>query len=154
MRTTLGVAVVLAARTWVITGEYVDFVPLTKEWGRDGALSVVLSVLEDAGFHPAIDCDPRGWMHFYGWPFGAQDRITVWIPHLEHMDALAFLAAGCEPSWSEVEEGDSFAGLVLINRRWLYIAWLFEVISFAAVLTGIQALAHALTRHDSDDAVE
>ena len=121
------------------------FVPLTQEWGRDGAASVILAALEDAGFHPAMECDPRGWMHFYSWPFGSCAPITLWIPDAEHEDARAFLAAECEPSWDAVDVGTTFSGLVLGYRRWLYVAWFFQVVVFAALLVGIQAFGNSLS---------
>jgi hypothetical protein len=121
------------------------FVPLTQVWGRDGAASVALAALEDAGFHPVIECDSRGWMHFYGWPFGSSSPITIWIPDLEHDDAMAYLDAGSQPSPGPDVYPASLAELVWGYRRWVYVAWLFDMVGLFAVILGMEALFRALT---------
>jgi hypothetical protein len=118
------------------------FVRLTDAWGYDGTAPVMVAALEDAGFHPAIDCDPRGWMHFYGWPFGAPVPMTIWIPDVELQDALGFLAAPCEPSSDSADPGDGFSALVRAYRRWIYLAWLFGVLGPVGVVIAIAALVN------------
>jgi hypothetical protein len=74
----------------------VEFVPLTEVKPQDGLASVVVASLEDAGFHPVLDCDPRGWMHFYSWPRGSVGLVTIWIPEVEFTEAASFLACATE----------------------------------------------------------
>jgi hypothetical protein len=122
------------------------FVRLTDAWAYDGTAPVTLAALEDAGFHPALDCDPRGWMHFYGWPFGSPCPVTVWIPETEYQDAVEFLAAPCEPAQGESGVTDSFAGSIHTYRRWIYGVWLLGTIGPVGLLVGIIALASLSVR--------
>ena len=126
------------------------FVPLTRAWGHDGSASVLMAALEDAGFHPAMDCDPRGWMHFSGWPFGSPLPITLWIPASEAEEAAAFLSAECAPSWELEVDDASMAGLVRAYRPWLYAAWLFNAIAVVGLLIGVRSLGR-LSRNDKVD---
>lgn len=140
MRNTLGVG--------DSDGRQMGFVPLTCEWGRDGAASVVVAALEDAGFHPEIECDPRGWMHFYGWPFGSASPVTIWVPSSERDDAAAFLEADCNPEPGPEVHPYTFGELVWGYRRWIYVAWLLNLVSFFAVVVGLEAAWNAVTRND------
>jgi len=121
-----------------------EWVPLTREWGRDYALSVVIALLQNAGFHPMIDCDPRGGMHYYGWPFASQYQTVVWVPESEVDEARAFLEADCEPSWGELEPGAGFYALASDWRPWLYLAWIFDVVGFGGFMVAGQAVANSL----------
>jgi len=124
-------------------GERVGYVQLTEVWARDGEAAVLLGALEDGGFHPVIECDPLGPFHMYGWPFGSASPIVVWVPEVECLEAQGFLSAECEPSWDEVVIGDTFAGLVLTYRRWIYLAWLLGATPWAALFLGVWALLNS-----------
>ncbi len=116
-----------------------DYVPLTDVWPQDGLLSVILAALEDAAFHPVIECDQRGWMHFYSWPRGSSRPVTVWIPEAELLDATTFLGAAPTLPWepSDDQPGNFWAG-VSTHRRLIYAGWLLEsagLVPFAALAT-------------------
>lgn len=100
-------------------------VPLTRMWARDGLASVILASLQDAGFHATIDCDPRGPMHFYGWPLGSAGPMTIWIAESEYDEALEFIGCACELPW---EDGDEDLGRFVTatsrGRRLIYLGWL------------------------------
>jgi hypothetical protein len=87
---------------------------------------VVVAALQDAGFHPEIECDPRGWMHFYGWPLASNAPTLIWIPSVEADEASGFLQAPSEPSWDVSTHSGGFAAVVSRWRRWLYALWLAE----------------------------
>jgi hypothetical protein len=98
--------------------------PLIEVWARNGMASVTLGSLEDAGFHPVIEWDPRGPMHFYGWPLGSSRPLIIWIPAAELEEARSFLAAPCEPSWQPELASPSFARGIRRRRRVIYGVWL------------------------------
>ena len=107
-----------------------DYVPLTAIWPRNGLLSVIVSSLEDAGFSPVIECDPRGWMHFYSWPMGSSGPVTVWIPGGERDEAAAFLASPIEESWGAEEVcADSLWWLAFRYRRGFFVFWLLFIVT-------------------------
>lgn len=101
-----------------------EFVPLARRWGQHGDLSVFVTLLEDAGFHPVVECDPRGWMHYYSWPFGSSRPVLVWIPCSELEESLAFLQAPVEAQRFEpVQAPPSFWGLMHTYKRLAYAGW-------------------------------
>ena len=102
--------------------------PLARFWPRDYEAAIVVAALEDAGFHPMIECDPRGWMHFYGWPFGAIAPTLVWIPASEADDALGFLRAPCEQSCEAGPPLTGFAAGISRARRAIYGLWLGSLV--------------------------
>lgn len=126
-------------------------VPLTEVWARDGLASVTVASLEDAGFHPVLECDPRGWMHYYSWPLGSQRPVTIWIPESEHADALDYMSRATELPWEDGDDVDWFVAAVSHGRRWIYLGWLFNLVFGApAVLAGL-GLALVLDERDGDD---
>ena len=100
--------------------------PLVRIWSRDYEAAVVVAAPQDAGFHPEIECDPRGWMHFYGWPFGGSAPTQIWIPCVEAEEASGFLQAPSEPSWAVDARVTGIAAGISHWRRWLYALWLSE----------------------------
>lgn len=101
-----------------------QYVPLTSLWATHGLAAVTVAALQDAGFSPIIECDPRGWLHFYGWPLGSQRPITVWIPAPEHNAAVEFLAVPVSTA-EDAEPGEAtFWSGIHANRNWLYLLWL------------------------------
>lgn len=127
-----------------------DYVRLTDVWPQNGLLSVILAALEDAAFHPVIECDQRGWMHFYLWPRGSSQPVTVWIPEAESMEATAFLEAASALPWepSEDQPSNFWAG-VSTHRRLIYAAWLLEAAGFGPLI----ALAAWYAAADCPDAI-
>jgi hypothetical protein len=127
-----------------LTGDAVSFVPLTDVAPQDGLASVVVASLEDAGFHPLLDCDPRGWMHYYEWPRGAFGLLTIWIPAEERADAAAFLAAASELPAEPGPEPSRFSLAFSAGRRFVYTGWLFGaflgISGLLAPLAGLFAL--------------
>ena len=122
------------------------YVPLTHAWGADGCASVLFAALEDAGFHPVIETDPRGPMHYYGWPLGSSDRITIWIPQEELEDGRAFLAAAQEITIEPAEVLEGFSGRGRSNRRWIFLGWLLGVAEITALFVGAVWLVRLRSR--------
>lgn len=109
-----------------------QFVPLIDIWPAHGLASVTVALLEDASFHPLMDCDPRGWHHFRGWPLGAERPVTIYIPASEREEALAFMNAPAEvSSASPTLAASGFWAVTAANRTWMFGAWLFLLL-FAA----------------------
>lgn len=107
------------------------FVPLQTSWPTNGMASVVVACLEDAGFHPVIECDPRGWLQFRGWPLGSQRPVTIWVPHDEFGEASAFLDAPFDALESEPEHGGGFWRTIADHRKLIFLAWLASMIMLA-----------------------
>jgi hypothetical protein len=122
------------------------FVALRSVWSRDGEASVVFGALEDAGFHPMLECDPRGWMHFYGWPFGSSRPTTIFVPHDEHDEASRFLDAACEPMpLNDGGASEGYYSAVHDYRRWVYAGWLLEVPGLLALIVGLIGVTRAIS---------
>lgn len=108
------------------------YVPLGDFWPAHGLASVVCACLQDAGFHPALDCDPRGWMHFRGWPLGSHRPLTLWIPDSELDDASAFLQAPFELEGPEEPEPAGFWWQVRRYRSLVFVVWLLVLLTYGA----------------------
>ena len=131
-------------------GVPLQYVPLTNVQPQNGLLSVMLGALENAGFHPLIECDPRGWMYFYGWPLGSWRTVTVWIPQGESADATAFLAAPSVLPWepSDDEPGNWWAG-ISSHRRLIYASWLIGEAGAGSSLVVVACLYAVADRPDT-----
>jgi len=100
------------------------YVRLTDLWAQDGLASVEVAALEDAGFHPVIECDPRGPMHFYGWPLGSMRATTIWVPSSELEAARDFRSAPWESLVPVPGEPRGLWGAVSRQRSLIYALWL------------------------------
>ena len=133
-------------------GAQLEYVPLTDVWPQHGLVSIVVAALEDAGFHPEIECDPRGWMHFYSWPQGSLGTVTVWIPEAESADAAAFLRAPADVT-PESDDGETgfFWAPISRGRRLVYLGWLvgyqWGLQGILGVLAWLYAWADRPTAH-------
>ena len=107
------------------------YVPLEDLWPIHGLVSVVLACLQDAGFHPVIECDSRGWLHFRGWPLGSQRPVTIWIPQAERDEALAFLSSPFELEELDESRSTGFWSLLSRNRPLVFVAWGLMLFCFA-----------------------
>jgi len=120
------------------------YVALRSIWSRDGEVQVVIGALEDAGFHPVIECDPRGWMHYYGWPFGSSRPTTIFMPRAEIAEASAFLEAEVEPPQDEDDaSADGYYSTIHGARRWIYLGWLLQLEGLVAAIVVLVALARS-----------
>jgi hypothetical protein len=108
----------------VSRGLCMDYMPLTEVWARNGLASVLVASLEAGGFRPVTEWDPRGPMHFYGWPLGSSAPVTVWIPAEELEQARAYLSAPAELPWEADGPVVNFWGGVQAWRRGIYGVWL------------------------------
>ena len=125
------------------------YVRLTDLWAQNGVLSVEVAALEDAGFHPVIECDPRGPMHFYGWPLGSMRATTIWIPESELQPAREFRGALWESHVPVSGESRGLWGLASRQRGLMYALWLaptavyfgiaFAILAVDAVLAALGA---------------
>ncbi len=122
------------------------YTALCAAWSRDGQASVTFAALQDAGFHPLLECDPRGPMHFYSWPMGSCQQTTIYIPIEERDEALCFLDTDPEPlDLDGADESESYYSAVHEYRRWVYAGWLLQALAAVALFVGLVGVARALT---------
>ena len=113
------------------------YVRLTDVWPFGGEAVVVFSLLQDAGFAPATECDLRGWLYFRGGPRGSFWPVTIWVPDCELDDATAFLASSYgERDVHGVDDmgAGGFWSTINVGSPLLYVVML------VVVLTGMIAL--------------
>jgi len=101
-----------------------EFVPLTRLWGANGAAAVTFGSLVDAGFHPVVEYDLLGPMHFWHWPLGSQAPLVIWVHPSELEEARAFMDAPFEHDWpDEAERAPGFWDAMHRNRAYCYAGW-------------------------------
>jgi len=123
------------------------YVRLTDLWAQDGLASVEVAALEDAGFHPVIECDPRGPMHFYGWPLGSMRATTIWVPASELALAREFRDAPWESLVPAPDESRGLWGLMSRRRSRIYALWLAPTavsLGVASATLAVDAVAATL----------
>jgi len=138
-----------------VVSEYRDgeWPVLCRVWARNYEAGVIVSVLRDAGIDAMLDCDPRGPMYYYYFPFGSSAPAPIYVPADQTELARELLGAELiDNPWLEEEPFafDSARARIDRRRHVVFTAWLLSSF-FGAIGLVFGLLAQVVGRRRPGD---
>ena len=114
---------------------------LCRIWARDYEAQIVVSMLQDAGIDAMLDCDPRGPMYFYYFPFGSAAPTPIYVPEGQIELARELMKAQLvDDPWldADISTFESMSAQTERRRRAVFTVWLLSsAVGIIALLFGL-----------------